>query len=148
MTLKTELTDRDRLVFHGLFCPKCECKTELVDSSEIYTRDYGTKMWRCPQCGATVGCHKGTMIALGRVADKHLRELKIKAHASFDRLWKSRRMTRVQAYSWLAEQLGKPREFTHIGWFDEELCNKVIDVVNEYYGRIAEVDGRDSCMVK
>lgn len=74
-----------------LRCPYCGSPAKLTTSQQIYGSnfDYGA-MWCCvnyPLCHAYVGCHPGTEIPLGRLANKELREAKKKAHAAFDRLW-------------------------------------------------------------
>ena len=75
-----------------------------------------------------MGCHKGTDKALGRIADKYLRELKRQAHESFDRIWNEGYIKRNEAYRLLSEALGLPVEQTHIGMFDEDLCRRTISL--------------------
>lgn len=79
----------DPLVLLGWSCPYCGNPTKLVEDTQIYGRSYGTKCYVCEPCGAWVGCHKGTDKALGRVANKELRQLKHQAHEAFDPLWKA-----------------------------------------------------------
>ena len=67
---------------------------------------------------------------LGRLANSALRKLKNKAHCVFDPLWLSGGMTRTEAYTWLAEQLGIPFRDCHIGMFDERLCRMAITAVH------------------
>lgn len=112
-------------VARGRICPYCGGVPLLVDSAVVYGRSYGP-IWRCPRCGAYVGCHKGTDKPLGRLADARLRAAKKSAHASFDTIWISRRMRRGEAYSWLSKKLGIPIEDTHIGMMDIETCELVI----------------------
>ena len=102
----------------------------LVDDTEIYGRSYGTKSYICKPCGAWVGCHKGTTKALGRIANKELRELKHQAHEAFDPIWKDGHLTRTAAYEVLSTAFGLPPEQTHIGMFNEEMCRKVIRLSN------------------
>lgn len=68
---------------------------------------------------------------MGRLADAHLRQAKLKAHEAFDPIWKGRKMSRSKAYGWLAKQLGISREETHIGMFDLETCRLVIEICRE-----------------
>lgn len=112
-----------------ILCPYCDRQAELIDSVEIYGRSYGNA-WICRDCDAYVGCHNGTSKALGRLADKELREWKKKAHAVFDPLWKSRRFTRSGAYAWLAKELNMSRDDCHIGMMGIEQCKKVINCIN------------------
>lgn len=122
-------------------CPYCERASVLTDSAAVYGRSYGP-IYLCRPCDAYVGCHKGTNKALGRLANKELRQWKIKAHAAFDPLWqrkfaKKRResgptyrkcFARNSGYKWLSEQLGIDREHCHIGMFDVEQCKRVVEI--------------------
>lgn len=111
-------------------CPYCGSDTKFIDSKEIYGKSYGM-VWACinyPKCDAYVGVHKGTDKPLGRLANAELRKYKNKAHAIFDPIWQDRKMSRKEAYAWLASQLGLPVNETHIGMFDVDMCIKVIEV--------------------
>lgn len=113
-------------------CPYCGAKVELKDSSYIYHKNNKHKneqMWVCsnfPKCNAYVGCHKGTSLPLGRLANERLRTLKKEAHRQFDPIWKSGLMNRKEAYKWLASMLKISVEDCHIGMFDIKVCQKVI----------------------
>ncbi len=120
----------DPLVLLGWSCPYCGNSTKLVEDSRIYGRSYGAKCYICEPCGAWVGCHKGTDKALGRIANKELRELKHQAHEAFDPLWKEGYLPRTAAYEVLSAVFGLPTEQTHIGMFDEDMCRKVISLSN------------------
>jgi hypothetical protein len=86
------------------------------------------RFWHCAPCEAYVGCHTGTEKPLGRLANSELRREKIKAHAAFDPIWKSKEMARKEAYAWLSEQLGISPANTHIGMFDVDDCRAVVAV--------------------
>ena len=86
---------------------------------------------RCKPCNAYVGCYPDGR-PLGRLANAELRRAKMAAHAAFDPVWKSGRMARSEAYSWLSKQLGIRPEDTHIGMFDVEMCNQVVETVKGY----------------
>ena len=124
-----ELKD-DTLVLCGWSCPYCGAPTQLVDSAEIYGHPLGLKCYICKPCQAWVGCYKGTDRALGRVANKALRRLKHQAHEAFDPIWQEGYITRAAAYEVLSTAFQLPKEQTHIGMFDEELCRKVIRLSN------------------
>jgi len=47
------------------------------------------------------------------------------AHAAFDPLWKSGRMSRNEAYRRLAIAMGLHQDKCHIGMFDEQQCRVV-----------------------
>lgn len=120
----------DPLVLRGWSCPYCGAPTQLVDDTDIYGRSYGTKCYVCRPCGARVGCHKGTDRALGRIADKRLRELKHDAHEAFDPIWKEGYLPRSAAYEVLSAAFHLSPEHTHIGMFNEDMCRKVIKLSN------------------
>ena len=115
-----------------VFCPYCGKRAEFVDSAEVYHgRSYGM-IYLCRPCDAYVGCHgngKGDS-PKGRLANAELRRWKIAAHNAFDPLWKYGpfRGRRNAAYAWLAEQMGLPKEQTHIGMFDVAQCQQVIQI--------------------
>lgn len=115
-----------------VICPYCGKRAEFVDSAEVYHgRSYGM-IYLCRPCDAYVGCHgngKGDS-PKGRLANAELRRWKIAAHNAFDPLWRFGpfRGRRNIAYAWLAEQMGLPKEKTHIGMFDVAECQQVIQI--------------------
>lgn len=121
-------------IINGKKCPYCLGNTEYLDSSIIYGRSYGM-IYLCSPCDAYVGVHKGTDTALGRLANKELREAKKKAHAYFDPLWqravrqgRKKNEARNSAYKWLAKEMGIERDVCHIGMFDVESCESVVQI--------------------
>lgn len=120
-----------------VICPYCQQRAELVGGERIYPhrRDlYSRKFWLCTPCGAYVGTHKTSKdgAPLGRLADANLRSAKCAAHAAFDPVWKDGHMKRKDAYAWLANKLGIERKQCHIGMFDEQMCLRVVEAVNNY----------------
>ena len=75
-------------ILTGLICPYCGGETAYIDSCRVYGRSYGM-MYICRPCDAWVGVHKGTDKALGRLANKELREAKKEAHFWFDKIAKT-----------------------------------------------------------
>ena len=118
-----------------VICQYCKKPAKFVDSKIIYGKSYGM-IYLCKDCNAYVGVHKGTSRPLGILANAELREWKKKAHASFDPLWKTKLMTRREAYEWLAKQMGKSLEKCHIGMFDVSECEQVVDLVTQYNQRL------------
>ena len=104
-------------------------------------------MYICRPCDAWVGVHKGTDKALGRLANKELREAKKEAHFWFDKIAKTNLIYKVfpkymdgvsnrnRAYLWLSEQLGIPRDICHIGMMDVADCKRVIELCKPIIGR-------------
>lgn len=124
-------------------CPYDGAKVRLGYLVEVYgerARLFGDgHVWMCsnyPKCDAYVGCHRGTTIPLGRIANRELRRAKMAAHAAFDPIWRDysrrnrvpKRRARLNAYLWLAEELRMPAEKCHIGEFDVAECLKVVEI--------------------
>ncbi len=115
-------------------CRYCGGVIRLVPARSIYGASTerlsmeGEYIYQCQNCNARVGCHKGTARPLGNVANEVLRLKRMEAHRVFDALWKSGHMTRTEAYRWLAAQLHLPEGRTHIGGFEMDQCQKVIDL--------------------
>lgn len=124
-----QITKEQKLIFAGKVCPYCKKPSEyLKDSTKLYGKDYGP-IYICWDCESWVGCHKGEpKKALGRLATKELRQWKSEAHKAFDPIFKSNLKSRHQAYTWLSEQLGIPRAYTHIGMFGLETCKRVVEI--------------------
>lgn len=118
--------------YSNLKCPYCGAKVELRSSKGIYKADMqGEQMlYVCtnyPVCDAYVRCHEGTTIPLGELANGNLRYLRRRAHYWFDKLYENNdRMSREDAYAWLAVLTCKSRKDAHIGCFNEHYCELVI----------------------
>jgi hypothetical protein len=56
----------------------------------------------------------------------------MRAHAAFDPLWQSGRMSRTRAYKGLARRLGIPVQDCHIGRFGEEMCVRVLAACQDF----------------
>lgn len=120
-----------------LKCSYCDKEAELVNSTEIYGqgRDYGW-FWLCKLCGAFVGCHKGTKKPMGTLANKEIRELRKQAHALFDPIWRSRQMTRKQAYRRMAEILAVDSDEAHISMLSKDNLEKLIRSLKKRLQRV------------
>lgn len=111
-------------------CHLCSGSVSIVNNAEIYGVSYGEWPWAflCADCGAYVGLHPFTSIPLGTLADASTRDARKRAKAAFNPLWQGHRMTRAEAYAWLANSLGLPSvDVCHIGWFDAATCKRVVD---------------------
>lgn len=126
-------------------CVDCgQLATQLVTGTTIYPHRGDLahlRFWLC-ECGARVGCHKGTTIPLGRPAGTATQAARRAAHVAFDPLWRRKvdrdgvapKEARGAGYKWLADQLGIDRKDCHIGWMDEATAWKVVRIVEGLRG--------------
>lgn len=123
-------------------CRYCGNEVVFTSNAEIYGKEYGNgKCYLCRNCKAFVGVHTGTKTPLGTLANNELREWRKQAHYYFDQLWKgkTRQNTRYSMYGWLADKMNLPRANTHIGMFEIEQCQKVIELSKERLNRRREI---------
>lgn len=106
-----------------LKCPECGGQMLLRVTKGKNRRFYSCE--RFPDCRGSHGCHPDGK-PLGVPADQETKELRIRAHEVFDRLWKLEGKSRAKAYTWLSIALGIKRVNCHIGSFDKAMCNRVI----------------------
>lgn len=115
-------------------CRYCGGVIRLVPAETVYGASSNRmgmkneKIYQCQNCNARVGCHKGTDRPLGNVANEVLRLKRIEAHRVFDDLWNRRGMSRTAAYKWLAVKMNLPAKSAHIGGFEMDQCQRVIDL--------------------
>jgi ssDNA-binding Zn-finger/Zn-ribbon topoisomerase 1 len=105
-------------------CPGCGAEMRL----KVGTFGF---FWSCnewPGCTFAVGCHPHTTKPLGTPANFATRKARKAAHDLFDQTWigPRARMSRKEAYAWLASRMGLPVEQTHIALFDAAQCQEVI----------------------
>ena len=109
-------------------CPECAEPMVLRDSR--YGLFYGCTDF--PRCKASHGAHKKTGQPLGTPADGPTKKARIRAHDSFDELWKGKHMGRGDAYEWMQEAMGLSVDDAHIGKFTTEQCDQLELLVDEY----------------
>ena len=114
---------------HPRKCPFCDVKVQYVSNSEIYGKEYGNgKCYLCKKCDAYTGVHNNTDVALGVLANKQMRQLKIQCHEIFDKLWKNSRQ-RNEMYYKLSEKMNISRKHCHFGHFDTEELKKALQIL-------------------
>ena len=121
----------------GVYQPrlvKCECGVyaQFVDTKVIYKnskKSYGMA-YLCPCCGSYVGCHNGTNIPKGTLADAQTRKYRKYVHYFMEKKWKGIKNTTEQ-YQWLSEQMHLPKEITHIGMFNTEMCKNALAKISK-----------------
>mgnify|MGYP000255144017 CR=1 FL=1 len=115
-------------------CVECANTASLVGGALIYPhRDdlHDRWFWLC-ECGAYCGTHRGTQKPLGTPAGRETRQARMAAHNAFDPLWKvGKRMSRMEAYGWLATVTGIPHHKCHIGMMTKAQAMRVVQVCHE-----------------
>ena len=115
-----------------MICPYCNKEARWCDNTEKYGKRYGRSYmcYWCKDCDAYVGCHNNTKEPLGTMANKELRQWRMKVHAKIDPLWKSGKFTRKEVYKKISEIIGKRY---HTGGSDIEQCKQVLllELVNK-----------------
>lgn len=115
---------------HAPRCPYCGHSAVLKPASFVYGDEAKTKhLYVCtqyPQCDAYVGVHEGTLEPMGTLANAALRQKRIRAHRTFDRIWQSGIMSRDAAYQWLRYSFGLTGAYAHIGVFSDYYCELLI----------------------
>lgn len=109
-------------------CP--ECGNSMLLRSSKYGFFYGCVEF--PKCKSAHGAHKKTGKPLGTPANKKTKQARIRAHDSFDQLWKGKHMGRGDAYAWMQEAMGMTEDEAHIGKFNEEQCDNLEMLVEDY----------------
>lgn len=109
-------------------CSYCGGRVDLVNNAVIYGKAYGWPLtYRCHDCKAKVGCHPGTDIPLGTLADAATQKARMAAHQAFDPIWKGKGpQARSRAYRALARAMNQPA--AHISWFNRDDCEKVVEL--------------------
>ena len=102
----------------------------LISNAKIYGKQYGSGLcYYCLKCGAYVGTHKPRPTeAMGILADKEMRDLKVKCHSLFDVLWKSREQ-RKALYKKLSRKLNISESDCHFGYFDKPMLNRALEIL-------------------
>ncbi len=130
-------------------CPYCKQQSSLVTGETVYPNPslfylHRQYFYYCQPCDAYVGCHGMSKVPLGSMANRTLRDLRKKAHAAFDPLWRSKvrmgapkKKARLEAYTWLANRMGMDLKTCHIGMMNDEQCQRVVLVVKELIGEAA-----------
>lgn len=116
-------------------CNLCGGEVKLIPNSQIYNgRSYGSGFcYLCTECGAYVGTHrKRPFEAMGILADKDMRQMKMKCHEIFDQKWKDKKHkhhARNLAYTRLAKKMGIDVDDCHFGYMDMEQLNKAYEIL-------------------
>lgn len=115
-----------------MICPYCRSGVKVVHHNEVYNKSYGDWPWlyKCSnsKCDTHVGIHKYTDIPLGRLANKHLRNLRKFVKNIFVNSWMYKKNIDI-AYKKLAKDLALSSEATHFGNFNTVQCHNALDAM-------------------
>lgn len=136
-------------------CPYCEASSALVTGAAIYPHMpalHSRHFYHCAPCDAWVGCHPGTTLALGTLANKPLRLARKHAHEVFDPIWRvrvskegvPRSTARKEAYAWLSEELRIPNNECHIAMMGVDDCHRVIDLCQRLHRQRQQQRAREA----
>ena len=109
-------------------CGYCGGKVIFTDSAILYGGVSRGDVYLCTNCNASVGVHKGTNRPYGTLANAALKLKRRETHVVFDQFWKNQQMTRTNGYKWLAQQMQIPEYRAHIGIFDMQQCEQVLQI--------------------
>ena len=125
--------------FYPKKCNICNGDVIYISNSKIYGKEYGSgKCYYCTKCGSYVGTHKTNhKKALGILANKEMRDMKMKCHSLFDLKWKNestskkRHIARRKAYKELANKLNISIYDCHFGYFTLDMLNKAYAILKK-----------------
>ncbi len=117
-------------------CNHCNGMVMLIPNSAIYGRSYGDwpYAYACTECDAYVGLHPHTDLPLGTLANKEERQARMENKRAFVQLQERLGISRREAYSWLAKELGIEISKCHWSMFGVdtatragEACRKTLE---------------------
>jgi hypothetical protein len=121
------ISKRKRLASYckDMNCPYCGKPATYGPNELWYGRRYGKSYmcYFCKPCDAYVGTHQNTTKPLGTMANRELRQWRIRAHAVIDALWKEKGWSRKGVYRYLRKVFGQE---IHIGESDIDTCKKIL----------------------
>ena len=107
-------------------CPYCGKLAELVSEKEWYGGVYdklGRPRWACWSCRASVGTHPDGS-PFGPLAKKELSDARRNAKIALTEIFPNKH----ERYPWLSQQMGLPLKNTHVGMFNLEQCQRVVEL--------------------
>lgn len=125
---------------HDLRCGECSAPMMLRESQKFPRPFYGCT--RFPECRGTHGAHAdGT--PLGTPANKDTKKARIRAHSVFDQIWQQKLVkSRGGAYNWMRQVMGLSHSQAHIGEFDADQCEKLVELVYRDYPKLRDRHAR------
>jgi archaellum component FlaF (FlaF/FlaG flagellin family) len=119
-------------IFSGKVCSYCQCETKVVTNNGIYGPTF-------IQCSMNPDHYVGTYqsgIALGRLADRSLRQKITVAHSIFNSLLEKKIFkSHEDAYAWLSNVMKLSEKETDFWLFNEEQSDNAIRIITRYKRR-------------
>jgi hypothetical protein len=119
-------------IFSGKVCSYCQCETKVVTNNGIYSPTF-------IQCSMNPDHYVGTYqsgIALGRLADRSLRQKITAAHSIFNSLLENKIFkSHEDAYAWLSNVMKLSEKETDFWLFNEEQSDNAIRIITRYKRR-------------
>ncbi|RAW91466.1 MULTISPECIES: zinc-finger-containing protein [unclassified Photorhabdus] len=114
-------------------CRYCCGHITIAHHEKIFGKAYSKWPWLyiCTSCCAYVGMHPFTDIPLGTLADKATRNARLSSKRYFEEIWQSGKLSRTDAYKWLAKRLGINKCECHFGWFDIDTCYRAKEICKQ-----------------
>jgi len=116
----------------GKVCSYCQCETKVVTNNGIYGPTF-------IQCSMNPDHYVGTYqsgIALGRLADRSLRQKITAAHSIFNSLLENKIFkSHEDAYAWLSNVMKLSEKETDFWLFNEEQSDNAIRIITRYKRR-------------
>ena len=130
---------RKQAVVKPVVCPYCNKEAPWISNEEVYGKRYGKSYmcYWCEPCDAYVGCHQNTRVPLGIMANKFLRQQRMKIHRIIDPLWKSGEYTRKSIYGRITNEIR--REF-HVGNCNELDCKEILELLPTIFPLTPKID--------
>ena len=116
---KVEVSEEQRIM-NGTFCPYCKIPT-------VFQGD----RYECPACNASVECHPGTLVAMGFVARRKLKEKRNQVHQVLDELWKTDKLSRSEVYAKLRGKMNLTKAACHVAKFNESQCEQALECLKQ-----------------
>lgn len=111
-------------------CNICGGEVILINTN---VRNARTRfIYKCTQCGASVGTHPKTFDALGTLADRETKAKRREVHEWFDNLYETHE-ERESLYEKLAIALGIDKDECHFGLMDIEMLERALVIIKKWW---------------
>lgn len=120
------IIDGKELIEYDLGCP--ECGSNMILRKSRYGYFYGCQEFPETGCKGSVGARPdGTPVAMPTSMNE--KEARTNATETFERLWKSGKMDRHDAFAWLCVKMQCKRSEAYIARFTIQQCEALIHFI-------------------